>query len=94
MKNATYNTKDVMTVCQNKLDIEFRSGGEYNGWYILNGKRVARITIPKGRKPIPPKTYKSMAAQLKLDVNDFDRLLDCPLKAEEYREKMLIYLGG
>lgn len=84
MKNAQYNTMDVRKRCENKLDIDFGSGSEQNGWFSLNNKKVARITVPYGRKSIPPKTYKSMANQLKLSVEDFDKLLDCPLKKEGY----------
>lgn len=84
MDNNKYHTRDVKKVCENKLNIEFRSGKEYNGWYFFNDKKVARITIAKGRKPIPPKTYKTMATQLKLLVNQFDELLECPLDKKRY----------
>lgn len=94
MKNATYNTLDVKNVCVRKLNICFRDGGEFNGWFEHDGKRIARVTVPHGRKPIPPKTYKSMATQLKLTTEQFDLLLDCPLKNEHYiqilSEKKLI----
>jgi len=86
MKNTNFHTKDVKTICENKLDIEFRSGKEFNGWFRLDGKKVARITVPKGRKPIPKKTYKSMAMQLKLLVNEFDDLLECPISKEKYEQ--------
>lgn len=82
--NAKYSTHDVKHVCEAKLGINFRDGKEYNGWFEYAGKRLARITIPHGRKPIPPKTYKSMALQLKIDSNLFDRLLACPLSLDEY----------
>ncbi len=36
----------------------------------------------------PPKTYASMASQLKLSIPDFDSLLDCPLKLEQYLEAL------
>ena len=85
MKNTEFHTHDVKRCCESKLGIRFRDGAEYNGWYRLQDKKVARITIPKGRKPVPPKTYKSMATQLKLSVSQFDELLDCPLTAEGYR---------
>ena len=92
MKNNNFDMRDVKKTCENKLDIDFRSGGEFNGWIWLDNKKVARITIPKGRKGIPPKTYKSMANQLKLNVEDFDSLLECPLSKEKYfiklREKL------
>ncbi len=84
MQNTKHHTKDVKKICEKKLDINFRKGKEFNGWYVLNGKKTARITIPKGRKPIPEKTYKSMAKQLKLNLAQFDDLLDCPLSSQEY----------
>lgn len=86
MKNNTFSTADVKRCCEKKLDIEFRSGKEFNGWFILNGLKVARLTVPKGRKPIPPKTYQSMAAQLKISVTEFDDLLECPLGRNEYEK--------
>ena len=84
MKNAKFHTQDVKKTCENKLQIEFRLGKEYNGWFLFNGRKAARITIPKGRKPIPPKTYKSMANQLRLTVQQFDQFLECPLVREHY----------
>jgi hypothetical protein len=84
MKNAEYRCNDVKRICENKLQIPFRSGKEFNGWFVLEGRRSARITVPKGRKDIPPGTYRSMARQLFLTVEQFDLLLDCPLKYGEY----------
>ncbi len=84
MKNASFDTSNVKKCCEDKLDIEFRGGKELNGWYILDGKKAARITVPKGRKFIPPKTYKSMARQLKLTLSQFDDFLECPLQQKEY----------
>ncbi|MCR5813472.1 MAG: hypothetical protein K6G15_03120 [Desulfovibrio sp.] len=88
MKNNDYDTLRVKSVCENKLGIEFRNGSESNGWFVHEGKRIARVTVPYGRKPIPPKTYKSMASQLKLSVSEFDSLLDCPLKLEQYLDAL------
>jgi len=88
MDNAKYDTRDVKQCCGNKLGIEFRGGKEYNGWYCLDGKKAARITIPKGRKPVPPGTYKSMASQLKLAVGEFDNLLSCLMTRSAYEAKL------
>ena len=79
MKNTKFNSHDVKSCCEKKLKIEFRATKEFNGWYLLNDKKVVRITVPQGRKFLPPKTYKSMANQLKLDTHQFDNLLECPL---------------
>jgi hypothetical protein len=86
MKNSKFHTSRVKSVCENKLEIKFRNGKEFNGWFWLDGIRTKRITVPKGRKPIPPKTYKSMASQLGLSVDEFDSLLECPLKLKGYIE--------
>lgn len=86
MKNTSFNTNDIKKRCENKLEIEFRKTKEFNGWYRLEGIKTVRITVPKGRKFVPPKTYKSMATQLKLKVSQFDDLLECPLDHNEYRK--------
>jgi hypothetical protein len=88
VKNTSFETHDVKKCCENKLGIEFRDAKEFNGWYYLDNKKHARITVPKGKKFLPPKTYKNMALQLKLSVDQFDELLECPLKRDEY-EKIL-----
>ncbi len=84
MKNAQFNVRDVKKVGEKKLDIKFKSGKEFNGWFKLNGVKAKRITVPKGRKGIPRKTYSSMARQLGLTVSEFDLLLECPLTKEKY----------
>ena len=86
MRNNQYNTLDVKNICENKLEINFRGSKECNGWFLLNGKRAKRITVSKGRKPIPMGTYKSMARQLGLTVSQFDDLLLCPLDKAGYEE--------
>ena len=91
MKNSKFNANHIKKVCENKLEIDFTRGGkskgkEYNGWYILNNLKTARITVPKGRKNIRKGTYSSMARQLHLSVDQFDRLLECPLTRRRYDE--------
>ena len=74
------------------LKIEFRRpmrAPHYQGWFYLNGQKAYRLTVAKGRKPIPRKTYKSMAEQLGLSIKDFDELLDCPLTLEGYLNKII-----
>lgn len=93
MKNASFQTNDIKKCCEKKLSIEFRKAKEFNGWYLLDDKKTARITVPKGRKFVPPKTYKSMATQLKLNVNQFDDLLVCPLDKDEYERIVREQIG-
>lgn len=86
MDNANYSTYDVKRICENKLGIDFRSAKEYNGWYFLNDTKVARITVPKGRKNVRRGTYSNMAKQLKLTNKEFDELLACPLSSQDYKK--------
>jgi hypothetical protein len=86
MKNTSYNTLDVKKCCEkkSKLNISFKAGKEYNGWFIKDEKKICRVTVPRGRKKIGPFLYGSMAKQLKLTTRQFDDLLDCPLKKHGY----------
>lgn len=86
MRNADFHTLELKKCCENKLGIRFKKGGELNGWYKLKNRKVARITIPKGRKPIPSRTYKSMACQLKHTTDQFDGLVGCSLTGKEYEQ--------
>lgn len=86
MKNFKFNSNDVKKIVENKLDVDFREAKENNGWFKLNGKKKKRITIPKGRKSIPRKTYSSMATQLGISISEFDDLLECPLTREMYEK--------
>lgn len=79
MKNSKFDSHDVKSCCEKKLKIVFRDSKEFNGWFLYNNIKVVRITVSKGKKFLLPKTYKSMANQLKLTSAQFDDLLECPL---------------
>jgi hypothetical protein len=84
MRNNDFDTFAVRKCCEKKLQISFGTGGEANGWFRIDGRKACRITVPHGRKPLPPKTYKSMAQQLKLTISEFDSLLACTLVYDSY----------
>lgn len=87
MKNQKFKTHDIKKVCESKLSIDFRTKGkEFNGWFRINSTKIKRITIAKGRKFAPPKTYTTMAKQLNLTTKEFDDLLECPLDRNGYEE--------
>lgn len=81
----SYNSSDVLKPCRIKLQIDFRANGpHYTGWYVLDGAKWARTSVPKGDKPIGPGLFLQMAKDLHLSKCDFTRLLDCPLSGDEY----------
>lgn len=88
MKNSEFDSHDVKRICENKLGIEFGGKKEFNGWYLLDGKKKARITIPKGKKFLPFGTYGSMAKQLLLSTPQFDELLVCTFSAADYLKEV------
>lgn len=89
MKNTSFDSYDIKRCCETKLGIVFRKGKEFNGWVYIDNNKFARITVPKGRRPTARGTYKSMANQLKLNTEQFDDLLECPLNKKGYKEIMI-----
>lgn len=83
MKNAKFHSGDIKKCCENKLELDFRSGKELNASLNYKGNYL-RVTVPKGKKKVHPKTYKSMAKGLLLDVHQFDELLECSLSGDDY----------
>ena len=88
MSRAQFDTSDVKRKCETKLAIEFREGKEYNGWFVHDGRKICRITVPMGRKEIRPGTYSSMARQLNLTAAKLDDLLECPLDLAGYLQEL------
>lgn len=85
MNHARYHSGDVAKVCKAKLGAQFRKGGkELNADVFHDGRKVARITVPKGKKSLPPKTYSRMAQGLHLSTGQFDALMDCSLGPQGY----------
>ena len=85
MMNEKFNSLHVKQCCEGKLQISFRKGKELSGWYQIGKTKIARITIPKGRKKIGKGLYKKMADGLKLEVEQFDALLECTLGGGAYK---------
>ncbi|MBW1956064.1 MAG: hypothetical protein JRI76_08235 [Deltaproteobacteria bacterium] len=88
MKNAQFSAQDIKKCCEKKrkLGIHFKGKKELTGWFKERELKICRVTIPKGRKPISVGTYKSIANQLKLTIDQFDDLLECPLDRNGYKK--------
>ena len=86
-----HSIEKIKNACLYKLEIKFRKGKEFNGWFKVDEKKLCRITIPKkkSRKDIATPTYKSMAIQLHLDVDEFNNLVDCTISKDEFTKMLL-----
>ena len=78
--------QEIRNTIENKLKLKPRRGKENYVWYILDGKKILRITYPKGRGDLHLKTQKSIRKQFELNWDDFIDLIKCPLSAKDYEK--------
>ncbi len=83
-KMKLWRRNEVRNALKNKLEVVFASGKEPTGWFIYKGKKVTRVTVPKGRDTLKKGTQKSIRESLRLNSSNFDALLECPLRFNEY----------
>jgi len=87
-----FTKQQLASALARKLGLDFRGGKERNAWFELDGKRILRVTMPKGRGPLPPGTARAIQDQVKLSTHEYTELIRCPLKGKDYeaiiREKM------
>lgn len=86
MKVGQLKASDVKRACESKLSIVFGKGREHVGWFRWKGKKVRRVTVPKGRDSVRSKTLKSMANQLNLTKPELGGLVRCRLRMRHYVE--------
>jgi hypothetical protein len=77
-----------------KLELVTRSTTHRYGWFTVGGRKILRVHVSHGKGDIPGKVSDKIRSQLKLNRNDFRRLIDCTLSREGYvailRDKGLI----
>ena len=89
MKSRQIRANQVYNAVSNKLEIQFRtSGPHFTGWYILEGKKTHRISIPKGRKTLSTGVQKDVREKLRLSEEEFFSLIKCPMTGKDYAAKM------
>jgi hypothetical protein len=88
MSKSLFDKRRIYEALKNKLKIDFRDSRELVGWYYLDGKKTNRFTIPKGRGTITPGYQKAIEKKSRLNNEDFERLIICPMGGPEYDDKM------
>jgi hypothetical protein len=84
MGKLNLDPRKVTRALQTKLRLSVSSGKELQGWYCLDGKKVLRVTLPHDHGTLPPGTANAIRNELKLDHEQFARLVQCPMKASDY----------
>lgn len=67
-----------------KLEMEVRSTHHVIGWFTYRGKKVLKARFSLGKGDIPEKIAHKLRGQLKLNLDDFIALRDCPLDRDGY----------
>ena len=81
-----FKKQEVQRAIEKKLGLKPESGKENNVYVEFEGLERTRVTYPKGRGDINPKTVASIRKQLKLGWDDFTDLIKCPLSASDYEK--------
>ncbi len=80
-----YTYRQVTSVFEQKLGIDFGTGSERTGWYYHSGIKVTRVTLPHVHKgDIPEGTLHSIRRQTLLTTPQFFDLLECPMTSSDY----------
>ena len=92
MSKYNFTIQELTSAISKKLNLQFRIGKERNAWYELDGKKILRVTIPKGRGQVKIGTANSIRNQIKLSIEQYGDLIRCPISGKDYesiiREKI------
>jgi len=89
------NSGDLTRALEQKVGLSFRTGRERSAWYVLDGKRVTRVTAPKKhKKTVGTGLADQIRKNLKLTKPEFRDLINCPISGSDYeriiRDKGLV----
>jgi hypothetical protein len=89
MSIKSYKEKDIRKAILNKVKPVINPGKHGKGYIYIGEKLEAKVKIPNEHKKIMHRSKsKFIARALKLDDENFNKLIDCPLKGPEYYTKL------
>lgn len=89
MRIKSYKEKEIRNAILKKVKPIINPGKHGKGYIYIGEKLVAKVKIPNEHKRIMHQSKsKFIARDLKLDDDDFNELIDCPLKGPEYYTKL------
>ncbi len=89
------NYGGLIRALEQKVGLDFRAGRERTAWYILDDKKVLRVTAPKRHGgTVRTGTAGQIKKDLKLTTPQFKALIACPITGSDYegiiRDKGLV----
>ncbi len=89
MRINNYKEKEIRNAILNKVDPKIKSGKHDKGYIYIGDKVVAKVKIPNNHNDIMYQSRsKFIARDLKLDHEDFNKLVDCDLRGPGYYKKL------
>jgi hypothetical protein len=86
MSLLNLSKQQLTSAVKRKLNLKFREGKERNAWYELDGRKILRVTVPKGHGDLPRGTANAIRNQLKLSMQEYRGLIQCPLTGRDYEQ--------
>lgn len=96
MTIKTFREKDIRNTILSKVKPEIRRkrSKHTKGYIYLDGKMVAKVKLPNGHnQEMKESKSKYIANDLKLEHDDFNNLIECPLRGPAYYRKLRKYLS-
>jgi len=88
MSKKLFDKYEIYTALKNKLKIKFKPGRELKGWYCLDGIKRFKFRIPRGRGEISHSFQKQIENSSRLNNDNFEALINCPLTGPKYDNLM------
>jgi predicted RNA binding protein YcfA (HicA-like mRNA interferase family) len=77
----------VTSALEEKLGLDFRHGKDRSAWFVLEGKKRLRVTVPKTHSgDLAVGTLQAIRKQLKLATTEFLDLVSCPMTGPDFEE--------
>ena len=88
MPRLDFRPREVAQALDLKVCDETRRRGEVNCWVIMDGKKLLRITRPQVHRggSVPRGTLASIRRATRLNAEEFEQLIRCPMSRSEYRD--------
>lgn len=88
MSETLFNKFTIYNALKSKLKINFKPGRELSGWYCLDGVKRFKFRVPRGRGKISRGFQNQIEDTSRLNNDDFEDLIRCPLTGPKYDSKM------
>jgi hypothetical protein len=89
MRIRDFTEKEIRNKIKSKLNpsIQSKRGSHEKGYIFLDGKLVTKVKIPNNHiRIMKPSKSSFIATALKLEAQEFNDLIECPLTGPQYEE--------